>query len=434
MAVCEEGFLINSQHKFYVDSTPLETNRTWLRIAKGINDFDDSLNESTEEYYPIAYDGAGASVVLSILFSITFTGHRYTGDPAQDYILGQAFTVGIGRETNLIWQLPNLDGYIGKVVMSKIGPPKGGASNKGDFEVEFKLYGNPSYIGSPVAPLNLISTGQTNKNISLQWDATTTEGTGFLYNVYRNGVLIDQTENTTYTDVDLTANTTYSYYVTVFTPLLVESEASNVITPSTENPILVVDFTGKITTSTIENPNIFWTRTNQTSLAIPSQIADTISQVAIDSIKTLNNVVDTRSTTTNLAYGQHVFSYDLIKDTERAFGTIPGATTLDKVNWLKANISFLQYDWNGWGSGPSGNGVTAQVWSSTSNLYEQATSHSAGVITPLGIISSGGQIVDRIDSNGFTHFLVNAQASNGSVASSIRSDYAKLTITYVNTP
>lgn len=226
---CEEGFLLNSSHKFYVDATPQGVSRTWKRLAKGINNFDDGMNETSEDYYPIAFDGAGASVVMTNLFSITFTGHRYLGDEAQDYILSCALGVGIERETNLIWQFPTLDGYFGKVVMTEIGPPKGSANEKGEFNVMFKLYGEPTYVDEPIATNELTSPSQTNDSITLSWNATTSEADGFVYKIYRNGAFVGTTNNLFFTDTGLMSNTQYSYYVTTFSLTLVESGPSEII-------------------------------------------------------------------------------------------------------------------------------------------------------------------------------------------------------------
>jgi hypothetical protein len=193
----------------------------------------------------------------------------------------------------------------------------------------------------------------------------------------------------------------------------------------TDSKTATLDFTGKVTTSTVENPNIFWTKLNQTSLIDPSTIADTISQVAIDSIKTLNGAVDTRSTTTNLAYGQQAFSFDLVKGIERVFGTIPGTLLADKVQFLIDKVKNLTFDWWGYGSGPSGVKVYTSMWRNTTGWYTPAT-HSNSTVTKLSRASAQTSIY--ITSDGFLHGLAYADPSNGTILSSVSTDYASSTI------
>ena len=67
--------------------------------------------------------------------------------------------------------------------MTKIGPPKGEANAKGDFEVEFKLYGNPQYVEAP-GTINLSIIDFTDTTVSLSWIVLgNTDTTGFIYQV-----------------------------------------------------------------------------------------------------------------------------------------------------------------------------------------------------------------------------------------------------------
>lgn len=188
-----------------------------------------------------------------------------------------------------------------------------------------------------------------------------------------------------------------------------------------------VNFTGKITTSVVECPHIFWTKLNQTALANPSTMADTISQVAIDLVKTLNGSVDTRSTTTNLGYGQHLFSFNIIEELDRRLGSWiwkDCLTFADKVAKARTIITNTLCNWHGFGSGPNGNKATACVWLS-SQSWASGVTHTSGTVTKLAFNINS----PHIQNDGFIHCIAYTDPSNGTVASSISTDYVELVLT-----
>jgi len=78
--------------------------------------------------------------------------------------------------------------------------------------------------GIPAAPTNLSATSPATQ-ANLSWSASAGAAS---YNVYRNGVLIGNTANTSYTDSPVSGN--YSYYVKAVGYSGLESDASNTIT------------------------------------------------------------------------------------------------------------------------------------------------------------------------------------------------------------
>nr|MDH3162307.1 hypothetical protein [Bacillus licheniformis] len=44
-----EGFLIQSKHKFHIDTTPDATEPTYVRLARGLSSFEPGGNEDTDQ-------------------------------------------------------------------------------------------------------------------------------------------------------------------------------------------------------------------------------------------------------------------------------------------------------------------------------------------------------------------------------------------------
>ena len=86
----------------------------------------------------------------------------------------------------------------------------------------------------PTAPKNLHSMGTTSSSVSLMWGRSShTQGIK-QYDIYRNGSLIGSTEKTMFDDMNLTANTTYTYTVKAISTSNEVSDASNILTVTTD--------------------------------------------------------------------------------------------------------------------------------------------------------------------------------------------------------
>jgi chitodextrinase len=88
---------------------------------------------------------------------------------------------------------------------------------------------------APTAPGNLRTTGKTSSSISLAWDQSTDNVAVTGYDVYRNNSKIATVASTSYTDSNLSAGTTYSYYVKAKDAAGNESAASSTINVTTDN-------------------------------------------------------------------------------------------------------------------------------------------------------------------------------------------------------
>jgi hypothetical protein len=198
-----------------------------------------------------------------------------------------------------------------------------------------------------------------------------------------------------------------------------------------EKPILirVENFEWKVYGSTVENPHKAFNnnaRTADTSLLPPSSFTGVMedSQNAYNSINKLDgNVTPSISCLGDGAIAQRLFSFNLIEAIERFVGKIPAT---DKLAWLKNNINALTIRWHGYGTSPTGNKASLAVYNNTTSTWVDTVNHTNGSVTQLTFTISGASITDRIDSNGFIHFLSYAEPSNGTVASTIYTDYIEL--------
>lgn len=187
------------------------------------------------------------------------------------------------------------------------------------------------------------------------------------------------------------------------------------------------NFVGKVTGSTVANPN-YATRASAPTLQTPTQLTTETEQYRYDGAAALGGTVWTQSASTNMI--QKMFAFNLIEHVQRTYGTIPGATTAEKIAWLGSNVTRLTGYWHGFGSSPSGNKATLTVWSPPTNGWLSSgtgfSTHSGNAITRLTSISTNASV--RIDNNGFVYFLVYAESGDGTVSSVLTTDYIELIV------
>jgi chitodextrinase len=111
---------------------------------------------------------------------------------------------------------------------------KDAAGNVSASSSVFNVSTNPVDTIAPTAPANLILTAKSDTGIILSWTASTDNVAVTEYDIFRGGGLIGSTNGaTTYTDVGLAANTTYSYTVKAKDAKNNISSASNSISVTT---------------------------------------------------------------------------------------------------------------------------------------------------------------------------------------------------------
>lgn len=195
---------------------------------------------------------------------------------------------------------------------------------------------------------------------------------------------------------------------------------------------MISTFAGKVAASTVANPNIAKSNVVSSSLVAPSGSWTEHNQASYDAISTFNGVVKT--STTALTAGliaQHLISFDLISIIQRKYGTtITGATIADKVAWLKANVTKLSLNWDGYGLGPNGNKASVNIWRADTLAYESdPLTHTNSVVTELKLSTIAPAYIPRyIDDNGFVHFIAFGDAATSGTASTINTDLVDITV------
>jgi hypothetical protein len=203
---------------------------------------------------------------------------------------------------------------------------------------------------------------------------------------------------------------------------------------------ITTDYTGKVSGSVVENANLFRRTTSnagQTTLLSPTVFASTYAEVSdYTGINTLNGNVTYSFTTTNGQMSQHLFAFNIIADVEKIIGAIPitltGVPATDlasKRQWVKDNVYSFSCTHNGYGSCPAGNKSNLTFWTGT-QWYTTPMTHSSASVQQLAFGLQLADWINSIDSNGFVYFLAYTDASNGTIASQINTDYIKFTIIF----
>lgn len=192
--------------------------------------------------------------------------------------------------------------------------------------------------------------------------------------------------------------------------------------------VATANFANKTAGSTVGNPHVAKGST-QTSLVAPS---DFISEFATGTngyldVSTLNTVTKSTSSFGVGGIAQNLFSFDIIQEIERKLGIIPKATLAEKVQWVKDNTEFVVAKWNGLGSSVGGSKANFAYYH-TGIGWNGTLSHTDSTVTALSR-SVSSSFSSAVQSDGFTHFLAYADASDGVTPSSISTDYISLDIT-----
>ncbi|MGY6209735.1 distal tail protein Dit [Cytobacillus firmus] len=193
------------------------------------------------------------------------------------------------------------------------------------------------------------------------------------------------------------------------------------------NPSGKANFAGKVSGSTVENPHVL--KYDQSTSLVNPATGGTETGGGYPQVSTLNGApYYSVSPKGNGAIAQHLFSFNLIEYVQRKYGvTVPGATTEDKVQWLKDNVNRFTANWHGFGSGPAGNNARFTLWKVLNSVYHSGNVVASGTVTKV-THSNISAVSDYIDSSGFVHFLAYADASDGTTASTINTDYVELEV------
>jgi hypothetical protein len=93
-------FQKNFEKLFLINTTPTGANPTLVRLANGIDTFEETNNETKETKMYYNNEGYGTTISTNKSMTWTASGDRIKGDPAQDFIAGLYFKLGGELETD----------------------------------------------------------------------------------------------------------------------------------------------------------------------------------------------------------------------------------------------------------------------------------------------------------------------------------------------
>lgn len=142
-------FELMNKHLFEIDTKPGTEPGTFAPLAKGITSAEPANNEEIAQDKYLDGGGFGETDVIGAQVILTFSGHRFYGDAAQDYIFGQSLELGTKRRTKFRWTEPNGGSFEGDCTIANISGPSGEAGAKGEIGFEIHFNGKPKYTKTP---------------------------------------------------------------------------------------------------------------------------------------------------------------------------------------------------------------------------------------------------------------------------------------------
>ncbi len=192
----------------------------------------------------------------------------------------------------------------------------------------------------------------------------------------------------------------------------------------------LMDFTGKVAGSTTANPHVAKQRAANT---FDNPTAFTSELPTYAAVLSQDGSFYGAGSSVNGQYGQMLFSLDLLTALKRA-GKIPSTWT---VTDLKNNVTAIAVMWVGYGVGSNGgvstNGAVVKGWNSNTSAWVNCGSNGASSPASVTFTNAtiSGNITHSIDANGFVHVLAHSTyPSDGTIASTIYTDYVMLNVTF----
>jgi chitodextrinase len=191
---------------------------------------------------------------------------------------------------------------------------------------------------APTAPTNLTAAAASSSQINLSWTASTDNVGVTGYDIYRNGTLVGSSTSTSYSDMGLTASTSYSYYVKAKDAAGNVSAASSTASATTQ--------AGSGGTYTALNRTGWTATSNPTSGDVAANLLD--------------GSMSTRwSTGTTMVSGQY-FIVDM--QAAKNFNRVVMDSTNSSNDYARGYQVFVSNDGTNWGSAvASGTGSTAVI-------------------------------------------------------------------------
>ena len=190
------------------------------------------------------------------------------------------------------------------------------------------------------------------------------------------------------------------------------------------NIIICDDFKGKVLNDNTECPH-FMGWNYGISLQVPNTFLENDKQDYYNFIMSQDSNIRGSETSTSGHIPQHLFRFNLVEIVERKFG-IP-IPAVDKISWLKDNISYVGLRWYGYGVNYLGNKAQCEVYLCDTNAYTTTGKSNTTSTSSLCQLDVSSSVVKRIiDTDGNVNFIAYTTASDGTTRSVIITDYVVL--------
>lgn len=195
---------------------------------------------------------------------------------------------------------------------------------------------------------------------------------------------------------------------------------------------LTLDFKNKTAGSEVENLNIFKGGSGLTLLRPTSTVFVEHSQAAYNDISNVDGKVSTSVTNANKSILQRLMSYNVIKAIELEYPDyFYGLDTIaDKIAKISTDSKVAYGVW-GYASGADSTVLSTAFCPINNNAWGTIIKTDSTTVAQNGRTLASGVAKNIFDDQGFVHIIAFADQSDGTTASSVSIDYAKLEITFL---
>ncbi|WP_281998689.1 hypothetical protein [Priestia flexa] len=189
----------------------------------------------------------------------------------------------------------------------------------------------------------------------------------------------------------------------------------------------IANYHEKVSGRTLENPHIFKS-VEETTLFPPNDpIWWEVTDAVYKQVSKYDLEYFTNKTSENNKFSQQLCSIDIVQHLERKVGIIPGNSKTEKITWIINNTSTIMANFYGKGAGATNQNIYLRTWKNSINNWDPY------IITKSGLAQQDihyeiSWISDAIDSNGFAHFIMYSDTSDGVIPSELTTNFMEVEI------